>query len=182
MKISRMLALCLLVAVFAVAAPLAHADGDVVRIGGNIHVAPDSEANDVVCAFCDVTVEGKVTGDVVVLFGDIHLAGDAQHDVVSIFGNVAATHSASIEQDLVSVFGAVRLGENVTVGQDLVALFGTLDEASTVTVGNDTVVKPGWIIWGPLLVVILVIFVLVRELRAYRRRLVLRGYNFPPKS
>jgi hypothetical protein len=182
MKTSRILTLPRLAAVFAAAAPLAHADGDVVRIGGNIKVAQDSEANDVVCVFCSVTVEGKVTGDVVVLFGDIHLAGDAQHDVVSIFGNVVATHNASIEQDLVSVFGAVRLGENVTVGQDMVALFGTLDEASTVTVGNDTVVKPGWIIWGPLLVVILVIFVLVRELRAYRRRLVLRGYNFPPKT
>ncbi|MDR3749888.1 MAG: hypothetical protein P4K94_00225 [Terracidiphilus sp.] len=182
MKIKRMLTLSLLAAVFAAAAPSAHADGDVVRIGGNIHVAQDSEAHDVVCIFCDVNIEGKVTGDVVVLFGDVHLAGDAQHDVVSIFGNVVATNNASIEQDLVSVFGAVRLGENVTVGQDLVALFGALDEASSVTVGNDTVVKPGWIVWGPLLVVILVLFVLMREYRAYRRRLVLRGYNFPPKT
>jgi hypothetical protein len=48
-------------------------------------------------------------------------------------------------------------------------------------VGNDRVIQPGWILWIPLLFIALVVTVIVREYRAYHRRLVLRGYPFPPK-
>jgi hypothetical protein len=182
MKMPRLLPLIFLAACFAAASMPARADGDTIRIGSNINVPQDAEVSDAVCIFCSVHVEGKVTGDVVVIFGNIRLAGDAQHDVVAIFGGITAENNASIEQDVVSVFGSVRLGENVTVGQDLVALFGTLQQAPTATVGNDTIVKPGWIVWGPLLVLILVVIVIVSQYRDYRRRLVLRGYQFPPKT
>ena len=90
-------------------------------------------------------------------------------------------HISTIGNDLVSMFGSIRLGENVSVGKDLVAMFGGLRAASTVTVGGDRVVQPGWILWGPLLIIALVIIVVVREYRSYRRRLYLRGYPFPPK-
>ncbi len=177
----RMLAVGLLGAALALCGTPAHADRDAVQFGNNIHVTADSPVHDAVCFFCSVHVEGKVTGDIVVFFGSIHIAGDAQHDVVNFFGDVTAENGSSIDDDLVSFFGGVRLGENVSVGKDLVAMFGTLHAADSVSVGGDRVEWPGWIIWGPLLVFLVVIIVVVREFRAYRRRLVLRGYQFPPK-
>lgn len=179
--IQRMLAVCLLAAAFAVAATPAHAARDAVQFGTNINVGPDAEVHDAVCFFCSVNVQGKVTGDIVVFFGNIHLAGDAQHDVVNFFGKVTAEDDASIEDDLVSFFGAIRLGENVAIGKDMVAMFGSVRAPQSVTVGNDRVVQPGWVLWAPLLFFGLVIFLIVREFRAYRRRLVLRSYQFPPK-
>ena len=177
----RVLAVSLLGAVFAAAAIPAFADRDAVQFGSNIHVAPDASVHDAVCFFCSVNVEGKVTGDVVVFFGNIHIAGHAQHDVVNFFGKVSAEDNAAIGHDLVSFFGTVRLGENVSVGQDLVAIFGTLRAPDSVTVGNDRVVQPGWVFFGPLILVSLVVILIVGEYRAYRRRLMLRGYTLPPK-
>ena len=48
------------------------------------------------------------------------------------------------------------------------------------SVGGDRVVQPAWLFFGPLLLIVLIVMVIVREYRAYRRRLALRGYNFPP--
>jgi hypothetical protein len=155
--IPRMIAVGLLGAVFAVASAPARVDGDLIRFGSNIHVAPDAEVEDAVCFFCNVLVEGKVTGDVVVLFGNIRIAGDVQHDAVDIFGSINAENNSSIEQDVISVVGAVRLGE-------------------------DRIVNAGWIVWGPLLFVALVALLVMRSYRAYRRRLVLRGYDFSRKQ
>lgn len=177
-----MLTVSLLAAAFAVTATPARADRDVVQFGTNINVAPDATVHDAVCFFCSVHVEGKVTGDIVVFFGNVHLAGDAQHDVVNFFGNVKAENGATIEKDLVSFFGSIRLGENVTIGKDMVAMFGSVHAADSVTVGNDRVIQPGWILWIPLLILGLIVIVIVREYRAYRRRLLLRGYQFPPRQ
>jgi hypothetical protein len=179
--IHRMFAVCLLAAAFLVTATPARADRDAVQFGTNINVAPDASVHDAVCFFCSVNVEGKVTGDVVVFFGNVHLSGDAQHDVVNFFGKVTAENGASIDKDLVSFFGMIRLGENVTIGKDMVAMFGSVHAPDAVTVGNDRVIQPGWILWIPLLFIALVVTVIVREYRAYHRRLVLRGYPFPPK-
>jgi hypothetical protein len=181
MRIQRTLFAGLLAAAFAVAATPAHADRDAVQFGSNIHVTADQPVHDAVCFFCSVHVEGKVTGDIVVFFGSIHLAGDAHHDVVNFFGDVTAEDNSSIDDDLVSFFGAVRLGENVSVGKDLVVMFGTLHAPASVSVGGDRVVWPGWILWGPVLIILLVVIVVVHELRAYRRRQLLRGYQFPPR-
>ncbi|MGA2672588.1 MAG: hypothetical protein ABSE99_05105 [Terracidiphilus sp.] len=180
--IQRIFILCLLGAAFAAASLPARADRDAVQFGSDIHVKTDAAVHDAVCFFCSVHVEGKVTGDIVVFFGNVHLAGDAQHDVVNFFGKVTAEDNASIEDDLVSFFGAVRLGQNVTVGKDLVAMFGSVRAAETVSVGGDRVVQPAWLFFGPLIFIALIVLVIVREYRAYRRRLVLRGYNFPPKQ
>jgi len=179
--IRRMLALSLLATAFAVAATPAHADRDAVQFGSNINIGPDAAVHDAVCFFCSVNVQGKVTGDVVVFFGNVHIAGDAQHDVVNFFGEVRADDGANIEKDLVSFFGIIHLGENVTIGKDMVAMFGAVHAPNSVTVGNDRVIQPGWVLWVPLLIIGLIVFVIVREVRDYRRRLVLRGYQFPPK-
>jgi hypothetical protein len=178
----RILALCLVAAAFAAASVPAHADRDVVQFGSNITVARDASVHDAVCFFCSVDAEGEVDGDLVVFFGSIHIAGAANHDVVNFFGSIKADDGASIGQNLVSFFGSVRLGENVTVGKDMVSMFGVLRAPSSASVGGDRVVQPGWVLWIPLLFIALVVFLVVHEYRAYRRRLVLRGYPFPPKQ
>jgi hypothetical protein len=171
---------CLLAAVCAVAAVPARANDDTVHIGSNIEVAPDATVRDAVCIFCSVNVEGKVNGDVVVLFGSIHIAGVANRDVVNIFGGVRADDGASIGRDLVNLFGSVRLGENVTVGHDMVALFSSARVAKSATVIHDRVVQPGWVFDVPLIIMIVVLVLIVREYRAYRRRQFFLTYPFLP--
>lgn len=173
----RLFALILLAAAFALPA---RADNDVVQFGSTIHVAPGETVHDAVCFFCSVDNRGTVQGDIVVFFGDVHLAGTADHDVVNFFGSVRAEDNSSIGQDLVNFFGAIRLGENVTVGKDMVSMFGSYHGASTATNGGDRVIQPAWLFWGPLLLVILVVYFAVHELRGYRRRMYLRGYPMPP--
>ncbi len=178
--IRRIFALTLLCAAFASAAP-ARAEHDEVQFFSNIHVGPNATIHDAVCFFCSVDLEGKATGDVVVFFGHTHIESDAQHDVVNFFGQVTADDNATINHDLVSMFGRVRLGENVHVGQDLVAMFGTVHASDSVTVDGDRVVQPAWIFFAPLIFFAVVIVLIVREYRAYRRRAFLRGYGFPPR-
>lgn len=177
----RQLHFGLLCAVLAAFALPAHASKDVVQFGSNIEIAPDSTAHDTVCFFCSVDDRGSVDGDIVVFFGNVHIDGHANHDVVSFFGNVTATDNSNVGQDLVSFFGRVRLGENVSIGKDMVIMFGALRTASGVTVGGDRVIQPGWIFWGPLLVIMLIVFVVAREIRHQRRRQFARGYPFPPR-
>ena len=177
----RLLHITLLsVAVAAFALP-AYANNDIVQFGSNIDVAPDATVHDTVCFFCSVNDRGTVNGDIVVFFGSVHIDGHANHDVVNFFGSVTAADNSSVGQDLVSMFGSVRLGENVTVGKDLVGMFGGARIASTATVGGNRVIQPGWVFWGPLLVIALVVIVIVRELRSQRRRAYMRGFPYPPR-
>lgn len=176
----RVLAI-LLLAAFAAASKPARAEQDAVQFFSNIEVSPGTTVHDAVCFFCSVNIEGKATGDVVVFFGNTHIASDAQHDVVNFFGHVTADDNASIDNNLVSMFGSVRLGENVHVGQDLVTMFGTLHAGDGVSVQGDRVAEPAILFFGPLFFLILVVILIVREYRAYRRRLFLRGYQFPPR-
>ncbi len=177
----RLLLTTLLSAALAVFALPAHASKDVVQFGSNIDIAPDSTVHDTVCFFCSVNDRGSVDGDIVVFFGNVHIDGHANHDVVNFFGRVTANDNAAIGQDLVSMFGSVRLGENVSIGKDMVAVFGGVRSASTVTVGGDRVIQPGWVFWGPLLIIMLVVILVVREVRSHRRRAYIRGYPFPPR-
>jgi hypothetical protein len=175
------LATLLLGAAFAAASTPARAEQDAVQFFSNIEVSPGSTVHDAVCFFCSVNIRGKATGDVVVFFGNTHIANNAQHDVVNFFGNVTADDNASIDHDLVSMFGSIRLGENVHVGEDLVAMFGTLHTGDSVSVAGNRVVQPAFIFFGPFFLLIFVFILIVREYRAYRRRLFLRGYQFPPR-
>jgi hypothetical protein len=176
----RLLHITLLIGALASFATPLHASKDVVQFGSNIEVAPGSSVHDTVCFFCSVNDYGSVDGDIVVFFGNVHIDGHANHDVVSFFGNVTASDGANIGQDLVSMFGTIRLGENVSIGKDMVAMFGGVRSASTVTVGGDRVIQPAWVFWGPLLVFALILSVILREIRGYRRRAYMRRYPFPP--
>jgi hypothetical protein len=180
MNIRNPLALSLLTVALFVAAVPAHADQDAVQFGSNIHVAANSTVHDAVCFFCNVNADGEVKGNVVVFFGDVHLAGKADHDVVNFFGSVRAEDNTSVGNDLVSFFGGVRLGEHVSVGHDLVAMFGGVHAPESVEVGNNRVVQPVWIVIFPLVIFAFVIFFLVRELRLWAHRRMMRHYSFPP--
>jgi len=110
--IRRLLAVCLLGALFAAAATPARADRDAVQFFSDIHVAPDTTVHDAVCFFCNVRIDGEVRGDLVVFFGNVHLAGKADHDVVNFFGETTAADNAQIGNNLVNFFGIIRLGED----------------------------------------------------------------------
>jgi len=177
----RLLGYCLLAALFVLCARSAHASRDTVQFGSTIHVSRDSSIHDAVCFFCNVDADGTVEGDIVVFFGNVHIAGHANHDVVTFFGNIKADSNAAIGQDMVAMFSDVRLGENVSIGKDLVTMFGRLDAPSNLSVGGDQVVQPPWVFWGPLLIFALVIALIIREFRNYRRRAYMRNYPFPPR-
>lgn len=177
--IRRMLAFTLLGA--ALASIPARADQDAVQFFSNIDVGPDATVHDAVCFFCNVNLEGKATGDVVVLFGNVHIAANAEHDVVNIFGRVTVDDNATIDHDLVNIFGGIRTGDNVHIGQDIVAIFGALETRGNVTVDGSRVVEPAVLFYGPLIFLVVVLVLIVREFRAYRRRAFLRAYGFPPQ-
>lgn len=176
----KSLVLFLLGAALAVAATPARASQDAVQFFGNINVTPDTPAHDAVCFFCNVNAQGNVEGDIVVFFGNVRLNGEAHHDVVDFFGKVSASDNSSIGGDLVSFFGSIRLGENVTVRKDVVAMFGAVHAPASVSVGKDRVVFSPWIFFGPLLVIFLVIFVIVHEVRVHRERRFMQRYPVPP--
>jgi hypothetical protein len=180
MTIQRILAVCLFGAALAAAATPARAEGDAVHFGYNIDVAPGSVVHDAVCFFCNVNDEGEIKGDVVVFFGNVHIAGKANHDVVNFFGEVSAEDNTEISHDLVNFFGLIRLGENVTVGEDMVSMFGAVHAANSVNVGRDRVGIPGFILFCPLILVGLVVILIVREYRAYRRRQYYGNFPYPP--
>ena len=179
----RLLALVLAAVALGASAPRALADNDNVQFGSSILVGPDQTIHDAVCLFCSVESHGTVNGDIVVFFGNVRLDGHANHDVVNFFGSVTAVDNSSIGQDLVNFFGSTRLGENVTVGKDIVCMFGSLHAAATASNGGDRVVQPAWLFWTPLLVLFLIVYVVVHEIRAHRRRrLYMAGvYPYPPR-
>lgn len=179
--IRRLLGVCLLASALGAFAVPAYASRDAVQFGSTIHVPRDTSIHDAVCFFCGVDADGAVEGDIVVFFGDVHIATNANHDVVNIFGSVRADNEATIGHDLVSIFGAVRLGDDVRIGDDFVALFGSAHLAPTVEIARDRVVQPAWVFWGPLLVFLGIIIVVVHEIRASRRRAYLRNYSYPPR-
>jgi hypothetical protein len=176
--IRRILPVLLLCAALAPAA--ARAEQDEVQFFSNINVDSGSTVHDAVCFFCSVNLEGNATGDVVVFFGNTHIASEAHHDVVNFFGRVTADDNASIDHDLVSMFGSIRLGENVHVGEDLVAMFGTLQTGNGVTVDRDRVVQPAILFYAPLIFLIVILILIIREFRAWRRRVFMRSWGYPP--
>lgn len=177
---SHLLNLCLLAGALGASVTPAFAKRDAVQFGSNIQIARNTSVHDAVCFFCNVDARGTIEGNVVVFFGNINIAEKANHDAVDFFGNITAGNDVMIGHNMVSMFGSIRLGENVSVGKDLVAIFGGLHASPSVRVGGNRVVEPGWFFWGPLLIFLLVIVLVVREFRAHRRHAY--GYPFPPRQ
>jgi hypothetical protein len=177
----RYLALCFLGAALAAAAVPAGAEQDAVQFFRNIDVTANEPVKDAVCFFCNVHVEGNAEGDIVVFFGNVHLNGEAHHDVVNFFGNVTVADNSSVGGDLVSFFGSVHLGENVVVHKDAVAIFGAVHAPPSTSVGGNRVAISPWIFFGPLLLLILVIYLIVHEVQTRGTRQYAQHYPMPPR-
>jgi hypothetical protein len=158
----------------------ARADKDAVQFGDNIVVPEGQSVHDAVCFFCSVNAKGDIDHDVVVFFGNVHIAHQSRHDVVVFFGSIRTEADAAIGHDVVNFFGNVHLGENVTVGNDLVVMFGGLHAADSANITGTRFAQPIWVFWTPLLVLGLVITLIVREIRACRRRQYFAAYGYPP--
>ena len=176
----RLLAFGLLCAALVAPSPRARADEDAVQFFHNINVSPDEPVGDAVCFFCNVNLHGKASGDLVVFFGSTRIDGAVKGDVVTFFGNVSAAGYSSIGGDLVNFFGSVRLGDNASIGGDQVAIFGVVHAAASASVRGDRVTLSPWIIFGPLLVIFLIVFVIVHEVRTRRQRQFLQNYPLRP--
>ena len=177
-----LLVVCLFGAALAAAAVPARANQDAVQFFHDIEVTPDEPIHDSVCFFCSVHVNGNVEGDIVVFFGNVKLDGRAHHDVVNFFGNVSAADGSTIDHDLVSFFGSVRLGENVSIGQDMVCMFGALHAPTSVSVGKDRVLFSVWVIAAPFVVIFLIVYFIVHEVRIRRHRAFMQAYPVPPPA
>lgn len=168
-------------ALLAAAAIPAHADQDQVQFFHNIEITPDTPAHDAICFFCNVHADGEVTGDIVVFFGSVRLNGHAHHDVVNFFGHITAADNSSIGGDAVSFFGGVRLGENAHVAKDVVCIFGSAHVPPSASIGGDQVGIPGLILYGPAIVIFLIVWAIVREVRCGQRRRWMASYPYPPQ-
>jgi hypothetical protein len=176
----RALVFCLLLAAVALRPMHAYAANDAVQFGSDINVSADHPVHDAVCFFCSVHIEGEVTGDVVVFFGGVHIDGKAQHDVVNFFGQTRLEDNSIVGRDLVNFFGSVRAGENAQIGGSLVIMLGSLRAPASLSIGKDRFIQPGWVLWIPLLILLMIIIVIVHEIRAWQRRRMHAGYPIPP--
>jgi hypothetical protein len=172
----RIFGVALLALAFVVLSTPARAAQDVVHFGSSIDVGANEEIHDAVCFFCSVNVQGTVNGNIVSFFGSVRISGHAEHDVVDFFGDVKVSDDSSIGHDLVNFFGSVWLGENASVDRDAVVMFGSMHSAPSASFGGNRVVEPGWIFWGPFLLIFAGIYFVVHEIQGYRRRRFLRMY------
>jgi len=104
------------------AVPRAHADDDHVSFFHNISIAEGEEAQDVVCIFCSIHVDGAVHGDAVAIMGSIHSNGPMDNDAVAVLGNINLGQDAHVSGDCVAVLGSVRHFYNGQVGHELVQI------------------------------------------------------------
>lgn len=127
-RLTSFIAVCLLL-VSAVAARASNGNNHV-DLGGVVNVEENEAAGDIVCAFCDVTIHGRVTGDVVIAFGNLHV--DAGKE---------------ISGDVVAFATPMELQNATSIGGDLVTLGGSYSETNA-TVHGDRVISPSplWIL------------------------------------
>ena len=167
---ARLLTLCLTVAAFLGVAVPAHANSNSVQFFTDLHVDQGKPVENAVCFFCSVHAEGEINGNLVILFGNAHIGSAVHQNVVSIFSSVTAQPNASLDQNVVNIFGSLRLGDNAHVGQNIVGLFGATEFSPTAVIDGNRVIMPFWLFGIPTLLIGLVIYVIVRELRERRYR------------
>ena len=175
----RLYSALLLAFALLLASTPARADNDAVQFGSNINIPEGQSVHDAVCFFCSVRAHGNIDHDVVVFFGNVHISHESKHDVVVFFGSIRADDDAVIGHDMVNFFGSTHLGDNVSVGGDVVAMFGTMHTSDSVNIAGSRVFQPIWIFWVPLVILGLIISLIVREVRAHRRRQFIAAYGYP---
>ena len=119
-----------------------------VAIFSSITVSEDHPADDIVCAFCTVAIDGDVGGDVAVMFSTVTVADGrtVSGDVATLFSTLVVGEGARINGDLATALGTTTVAESAHVNGDRAVLASGLG----ITV-----------ILAPLLIVIGVIWLLV---------------------
>lgn len=123
-------ALALLLAAVCVALPLKayarHGEGgeDRIAIFAHLRVSADHPANDIVCAFCTVTIAGDVHGDVAVIFSTVMLdeGRTVSGDVASLFSSLVMGEDSRINGDLAMALGSANIAESAHVNGDQAVL------------------------------------------------------------
>ncbi len=146
--------LAVLLAVVCAALPLkvyARHGGDGesrVSIFSSVTVSEDHPADDIVCAFCTVAIDGDVSGDVAVIFSTVTVADGRtiSGDVATLFSTLVVGEGARINGDLATALGTTTVAESAHVSGDKRVLASGL--GLTVTL-------------APLLIVIGVVWLLV---------------------
>jgi len=96
--------------IFFLTTPSAVWAGEVVKLAGNIEIAPDEEVN----------------GDVVALTGDIRVFGKVNGNVTAFKGNINLEDNAVINGDLVTIAGKiVKNSDNITINGNITELKNT---------------------------------------------------------
>ena len=133
----------------------ARQDGDRdnrIAIFSVITVSEDHPADDIVCAFCTVAIDGDVGGDVAVMFSTVTVA-----DGRTVSGDVA------------TLFSTLVVGEGARINGDLATALGTTSVAESAHVrGDKAVLSSGLgltVILAPLLITIGVVWLLVWGIR-----------------
>ena len=123
-----------------------------VSIFSSVTVSEDHPADDIVCAFCTVAIDGDVSGDVAV-----------------IFSTVTVAEGRTVSGDVATLFSTLVIGEGARINGDLATALGTTDVAESAHVSGDkTVLASGLgltVILAPLLIVIGVVWLLVWAVR-----------------
>ena len=134
-----------------------HGEHDHVSFGSTITVDEGETAGDIVCAFCNVRVNGDVAGD-----------------MVTFFGHVEVGEGRSISGDEVVFGGHLVLKKDAELRKDLVLFGGDLEQDPSASVRGDRVVFAGggWLLVCllPLLLPICFIWFVVWLVRRGRYR------------
>jgi hypothetical protein len=68
----------------------------------------------------------------------------------------------------------------VAVEHDLTCIFGDIRGVNSASVHGDRVAIPGLVVYVPTLVIVLVFWVILHELRGRRQRRMMMQYPYPP--
>ena len=166
----RLLTLTLCAAALLFVAAPARAQNDRVQFFSNIHIGPNDTANNAVCFFCSVDAEGPVNGNIVAFFSHVNVRTTVDQNVVSFFSNMNVLPGSSVDQNLVTMFGSVHVDNGAHVGQNAVTMFGSFYAADSASIDGNRVYFPFWLFGIPTLLIGLVIYVIVREVRERRYR------------
>lgn len=96
------------------------AGADMIGLFRTLDISEDRPANDIVCAFCTVRVDGEVHGDLAVIFSTVDVG-----------------EGRTISGDVATLFSTLRLAEGSHVNGDLATALGTTSIAPGAAVNGD---------------------------------------------
>lgn len=127
-------------------------DGDRIGIFQSMQISEEHPADDVVCAFCTIQVDGDVHGDLAVMFSTVNVAP-----------------GRTISGDVATLFSSLVLGEGTRVNGDVATALSTVSMPESAHVGGDKAIFASGLgigmVLAPVLIVVGVIWLLVWVVR-----------------